>query len=80
MDATIATTSLTIASSIAVRLRFVAGQIHKLGERPLYELLCELSNSSAALDRFEAYAAIDPEILNRYGGHALPPTIRLIKK
>jgi hypothetical protein len=74
------TTSLTIASSIAVRLRFLAGQIHKLGERPLYELLCELSTSSAALDRFEAYAAIDPDILDQFGGHALPPVVRLIKQ
>ena len=40
-------TSLTIASSVAVRLRLAS--IHKLGARPLYELMCELSGSSAAL-------------------------------
>lgn len=74
-----APTSLTIASSIAIRLRHLAGRIHGLGPRPLFELMCELSTSSAALDRFEAYAALDHETLARFGGHALPPPLRVVK-
>ena len=62
------TTSLTIPSSISVRLRYLAGRIHALGPRPLFELLCELSTSSAVLARFETYAALDPEILDRFDG------------
>jgi len=71
--------SVTIASSIALRLRFLAGRIHALGPRPLFEIMCELSGSSTALDRFEAYAAMNSETLNRFGGRELPPAIRLIK-
>lgn len=70
--------SVTIASSISTRLRYVAGRIHALGPRPLFELLCEMSGSSAALDRFETYAALDIDTPDRFGGHDLP-TLRLVK-
>jgi hypothetical protein len=72
-------TSVTIASSAKLRMRHLAGRIHALGPGPLFELMCELSGSSAALDRFEAYAGIDPEILDRFGGHALPPILKRVK-
>lgn len=72
-------TSLTIESSIETRLRHLAGRIHSLGPRPLFEMMCELSGSSSALALFETYAAIDPDVLSRYGGHALPPILKLVK-
>jgi hypothetical protein len=72
--------SVTIASSIALRLRCLAPRIHSLGVRPLFELLCEMSGSSAALDRFEVYAQLDAKTLDAFGGRDLPPTIRLIQK
>ena len=30
----------------SARLKYLASQIHKLGPRPLYELLCELSDGN----------------------------------
>jgi hypothetical protein len=72
-------TSATIASSVALRLRYLAGCIHYLGPRPLYELLCELSSSPIARARFETYAAIDPDTLDRFGGRELPPIVRRVK-
>ncbi len=72
------TTSATLASSLSTRLRYLAGRIHSLGPRPIYELLCELSASSAAVARFEAYAALDPDVLDQFGGRDLP-TLRRVK-
>jgi hypothetical protein len=73
-------TSITVASSIAIRLRCLTAVIRDLGDRPLYELLAELvAVSSATMDRVEAYASINPDILDRFGGRDLPPVIRLVK-
>ena len=59
-----------------LRLRHFSRRIHQLGERPTYELLLELAaTSSAVIDRAEAYAAIDEEVLDRFGGRDLPPVI-----
>jgi hypothetical protein len=60
-------------------LRVLAGRIHALGPRPLYELLCELSGSSVALDRFEEYAKLNADFIRSLGGDVLPPPIRVIK-
>ena len=72
-------TSVTIASSIAVRLRHVATRIHALGPRPLYELLCEIAGGAEPLSRFERYAALDPDIVRGLGGDVMPPTVRRVK-
>jgi hypothetical protein len=72
------TTSATIASSIALRLRYLAGCLHSLGPRPLFEMMCEFGHSSAAIARFETYAAIDPDTLDQFGGRDLP-TLRRVK-
>lgn len=73
-------TSVTIASSLALRLRCLAGSLHGLGPRATYEYLCEIvGGSSDPLGRLEAYAAINPEILDRFNGRDLPPAIRVIK-
>jgi hypothetical protein len=70
--------SVTIASSVALRLRCLAGRIHSLGPRPLYELFCELSASPTVIARLETYASLDFETLDRFGGQDLP-TLRLVK-
>jgi hypothetical protein len=72
-------TSVTIASSISTRLRYLAPKIHALGVRPLFELLCELSRSSAALARFEAYASIDVDTLHTFSGSEMPPNLYRVK-
>jgi len=72
-------TSLTIASSLVPRLRHFAGCIHALGPRPLFELFCELSSSPAVMERIASYAEIDPEVIQRFGLHALPPVLRRVK-
>jgi hypothetical protein len=71
-----------ITQADTLRLRHLSRQIHRLGERPLYELLRELSAvSSAVIDHAEAFAAIDETILDIYGGRDLgPPTLWLLKQ
>jgi hypothetical protein len=56
----------------AARLRHLARAIHRLGERPLFELFRELSVGADSLERFEAYARLDPGILAYLGGDRLP--------
>jgi hypothetical protein len=74
-------TSVTIASSIALRLRCLAPRIHALGVRPLYELLCEIAGGADPISRADAYAAITlhADLIAAYGGHDLPPAVRRIK-
>jgi hypothetical protein len=71
--------SLTLASSISTRLRHLADRIHRLGPRPLHELLCELAGGAEVLTRSEAYAALDPQTVHALGADRLPPTIRRVK-
>lgn len=72
-------TSATLASSIALRLRHLAARVHALGPNPLFQMMCELSGSSAALARFEAYAALDADFIRAHGADKLPPNIRIVK-
>jgi hypothetical protein len=75
-------TSATTPSSTKLRLRAVTPRIRDLGDRPLFELLCELNGlSSAAMARIEAYAALTlySDLIEAYGGRDLPPTMRVIK-
>jgi hypothetical protein len=74
-------TSTTIASSTAQRLRCLAGRIHQLGPNPLFQLMAELSGSSAAMDRFEAYGALIllSDFIKANGGRDLPPNLRVVK-
>jgi hypothetical protein len=73
-------TSVTIASSIALRVRALAIRLHRLGERPLYEFCCEIvGGSSDPLGRLERYAALDLNTLRVLGGADLPPHLYRIK-
>ncbi len=75
-------TSITTPSSTRLRLRALTPRICKLGDRPVFELLCELNAlSSAALPRIEAYAALSlhSDLLDAFGGRDLSPTIRCVK-
>jgi hypothetical protein len=74
-------TSVTTPSTLALRLRALAPRVRSLGDRPVYELLCELvSLSSAAMSRVEAYAALDlhTDFIELNGGRDLPPNIRVV--
>lgn len=57
------------------RLRFLARQTHRLGERPLYELLLEVRDGADLWDRLEAYARLAPiaGFVVEHGGDRLPP-------
>lgn len=73
---------LTIPSSnpITTRLRCLTPRIRELGDQPLFHLFRELAAmSSAAMDRIETYAAINPETLDRFGGRDLPPALKRVK-
>jgi hypothetical protein len=73
------TTSATIASSLSLRLRYVADRIYALGPRPLFELMCELAGGADPLQRFETYARLDSDIVNDLGGCELPPVVKLVR-
>jgi hypothetical protein len=60
------------------RLRRVAGQIHALGPRPLFELLCELDQGADLGATLERYARLPRDFIRQHGGAELPVT-RLIK-
>jgi hypothetical protein len=75
-------TSVTSPSSVRLRLHALAPRIRQLGDRPLYELLCELvSLSSTAMDRVEAYGAIarHADFIEAFGGCDLPALLHRIK-
>jgi hypothetical protein len=56
------------------RLRLLAGRIHRLGPRPLYELLRELDAGAELGPRLEAYARLAPlaDFIHAFGGDQLP--------
>jgi hypothetical protein len=54
------------------RLRRLTQQIHRLGERPLYELLRELEAWGDFQERVEAYARLDPGVVAALGADELP--------
>jgi hypothetical protein len=61
------------------RLAFLARRIHRLGERPLFELFVELSAGAPLLSRLERYAELEPlaGFIRAFDGDRLPPA-RLI--
>src|SRR5262245_16268725 len=49
-------TSASLASSTALRLRYLANRLHQLGPRPLFELLAEAVQGAPLIERLERYA------------------------
>jgi hypothetical protein len=76
-----APTSVTVASSIGLRLRYLAQTIHDLGPNPLFQMMCEMSGSSAAMDKFERYGRLSLciDLIEANGGRDLPPNIWVVK-
>jgi hypothetical protein len=76
-----ASTSLTIASSISLRLRVLAQRISGLGARPLHEAMCEIVGGADPMPTLEKYAslALYADLIEAYGGSELPPTLYRIK-
>jgi hypothetical protein len=68
--------------STAARLRLLAGRIHRLGPRPLYELLRELVDGAEVLPRLEAYAALSSlaSFIAELDGDQLPQAARLVRR
>jgi hypothetical protein len=54
------------------RLRYLARRLHALGERSVYEYLREIIAGANVVDRLEAFARLDPAIIEALGGSALP--------
>jgi hypothetical protein len=64
-----------------VRLRHLAGQVHGLGPRPLFELLLELDRGAdlnIALERYAELADL-AEFIAGLGGDRLPPRVRAVR-
>ena len=55
------------------RLNYLAKRIHQLGERPLFELLVELSSGAPLRERLECYAALPADFIAALDGDRLPP-------
>jgi hypothetical protein len=72
--------SVTVASSIALRISALAVRLHRLGPRPIYEWACEVvAGSSNPLGRLEVFAALDPHTVAVLGGDRMPPNIYRVK-
>jgi hypothetical protein len=73
-------TSVTTPSSTKLRLTALTPRIRGLGDRPLFELFCELTSlSSQVMDRLELYGRIDLDALQAFDGVDLPPPVVRIK-
>jgi hypothetical protein len=72
-------TSVTLASSTALRLQFLAGRLHALGPRSTFEFLAEIAGGADMFERLERYARLDPDIVHALGGDVMPPVVRLVK-
>jgi hypothetical protein len=76
-------TSISLPSSTSLRLRQLASRIHRLGERPFFELLAEVvagsSDPAVPMRRIEAYAAINGDVLRAYGGDRIAPNLWRVK-
>jgi hypothetical protein len=59
----------------ASRIHHLARRIHRLGERPLAELLLELVDGADPLERLEEYARLDQyrDFIRANRGDRLPP-------
>jgi hypothetical protein len=55
-----------------VRLQYLAARLHELGPRSTYELFRELAAGADLFIRLEAYARLDPDIVQALGGDVLP--------
>jgi hypothetical protein len=62
------------------RLKRLAAIIHRLGPRPLFELLREVEAGSDLLRTLERYAKLGPltDFIVHLGGDQLPPPARLV--
>jgi hypothetical protein len=54
------------------RLRLLAARIHRLGPRPLYEVLVELQAGAPLVPRLERYALLPGDFISALGGDQLP--------
>jgi hypothetical protein len=54
------------------RLRYLAGAVHSLGPRPLFELLRELVAGRDLMQRLERYAQLDADFIRALEGDQLP--------
>ncbi len=59
------------------RFEHLVERLHRLGPRPLAELLIEIAHctgqSSLIADRLQAYAGLDPELVCALGADTFPP-------
>jgi hypothetical protein len=62
------------------RLKYLASRIHRLGPRPLYQLLCELAQGADLVTALERYARLAPlaGFIVTLNGDRLPPPVRLV--
>jgi hypothetical protein len=71
--------STALPSSTAIRLRYLATNLHRLGPRPLYELLAELVQGQPVMPpRLEVYGALDVELIHTIGADQMPPRITIL--
>ncbi len=61
------------------RFEHLIERVHRLGPRPLAELLAEIATATVEpdliADRVEAYAGLDPEAVRAVGADHFPPSV-----
>jgi hypothetical protein len=59
------------------RLRRLAGHLHALGPRPLYEYLREIIGGADPQKRLERYCELAPDVVRTLGADRIPPSHRV---
>jgi hypothetical protein len=72
-------TSVTLASSVALRVRHLAAHLHSLGPRATFEWCCEVIGGADPLDRLERYARLDRDVVRALGGAEIPSQLMVLK-
>jgi hypothetical protein len=55
------------------RLAYLAGRLHDLGPRPLFEFLREIEAGANLHERLERYASLPADFIAALGGDRFPP-------
>jgi hypothetical protein len=71
---------ITVPSSVDIRLRHLARQIHRLGPNPLFQMMRQLaSGDGEPIALFERYGALPVDLIAAYGGDKFPPNVFLLR-
>jgi hypothetical protein len=62
-----------------LRLQFLAGRLHALGPKPLFNFLDEIERGADLQSHLERYAALPADFIRPYGGDQFPKLFAIRK-